>query len=56
MSEYLPSMVQFEAESEETEEYSLEKEVKEIMRQPLIDILVALMLINDLFRFLRHEL
>ena len=40
----------------ESEEYSLEKEIEEILRQPLVDILVALMLINDLFRFFRHEI
>lgn len=38
------------------EEYSVEKDIKEILRQPLVDILVALMLINDLFLFLRGEL
>ena len=53
MSDYLPVPVLFETEAEE---YSLEKEIEEIIRQPLVDILVAVMLINDLFRFLRHEI
>jgi hypothetical protein len=36
-------------------EYSLEDEVKEILRQPLVDILVALMLLNDIFLYLRKQ-
>ncbi|HUX98758.1 MAG TPA: hypothetical protein VMV49_04335 [Candidatus Deferrimicrobium sp.] len=40
----------------EKEDYSIEEDVKEILRQPLIDILVALMLINDIFQFLRGEI
>ena len=39
----------------EREEYSVEDDIKEILRRPLVDILVALMLINDLFLFLRNE-
>ena len=53
MSEFIPTI---ETVGLEAEEYSLEKDMKEILRQPLVDILVALMLINDLFLFLRHEL
>ncbi|MFX1294604.1 MAG: hypothetical protein ACFFD2_07100 [Promethearchaeota archaeon] len=52
MSDFIPSSLQFNLESEE---YSLEKEVKEIRRQPLINILVALMLINDIFIYLQNN-
>lgn len=37
------------------EEYSVENDIKEILRQPLVELLVALMLINDLFIFLRNK-
>ncbi|MHA1131049.1 MAG: hypothetical protein ACTSQI_19145 [Candidatus Helarchaeota archaeon] len=53
MSDFLPSTVEFD---EESEEYSIEREVNEILRQPLVDILVALMLINDIFLHFRGEL
>jgi len=44
-----------QSESEEVE-YSIENEIKDIVRQPLIDILVALMLINDIFIYLSRTL
>ena len=44
-----------QGESEEVE-YSIENEMKDIIRQPLIDILVALMLINDIFIYLSRTL
>lgn len=53
MSDYIPFVTQFDLGQEE---YSIENEIKEIHRQPLIDILVALMLINDIFLFLRHKI
>ena len=53
MSDYLPSLMRYESEPEE---YSLEKEVEKVLRQPLVDILVALMMINDIFMYLRGEL
>ncbi len=40
----------------EDPEYSVEKEIKDIIRQPLVDILVALMLINDIFLYLSRTL
>ena len=52
MSDFIPSSVQFDVEPEE---YSLEKEVEEILRKPLVDILVALMLINDIFLYLQNK-
>ena len=52
MSDFIPSSVHIEVESEE---YSLEKEVEEILRKPLVDILVALMLINDIFLYLQEK-
>jgi len=36
--------------------YSIENEIKDIVRQPLVDILVALMLINDIFLYLSRTL
>jgi hypothetical protein len=41
-------------ESEELE-YSVEDDIKDIIRQPLVDILIALMLINDIFMFLHQS-
>lgn len=52
MSAFLPSITSIELESED---YSVEKDIKKILQQPLVDILVALMLINDIFMNLRHE-
>lgn len=52
MSDSLNSVKPFEVEQGE---YSVEEDIKEILRQPLVDILVALMMINDLFLFLRGE-
>ena len=40
-------------ESDELE-YSIEDDIKDIIRQPLVDILVGLMLINDIFVRLRR--
>jgi len=40
----------------EDAEYSVENEIKDIVRQPLVDILVALMLINDIFLYLSRTL
>lgn len=40
-------------ESEEAE-YSIEDDIKDIIRQPLVDILVTLMLVNDIFVHLRR--
>ncbi len=53
MSDSLDTWTAIEVEQEE---YSVDEDVKEIVRRPLVDILVALMLINDLFLFLRNEL
>ncbi|MFW9874910.1 MAG: hypothetical protein ACFFG0_17525 [Candidatus Thorarchaeota archaeon] len=36
-------------------EPDFDKYLKDLQRQPLVDILVALTLINDLFIYLRHE-
>jgi len=36
-------------------EYSIEDDIKDIIRQPLVDILVALLLLNDLFVYLRRS-
>jgi hypothetical protein len=44
-----------QGESEEAE-YSIDNEIKDIVRQPLVDILVALMLINDIFLYLSRTL
>jgi hypothetical protein len=44
-----------QGESEEVE-YSIDNEIKDIVRQPLVDILVALMLINDIFLYLSRTL
>lgn len=44
-----------QGESEEIE-YSIDNEIKDIVRQPLVDILVALMLINDIFLYLSRTL
>jgi hypothetical protein len=40
----------------EDAEYSIDNEIKDIIRQPLVDILVALMLINDIFLYLNRTL
>ena len=52
MSDSLDSWTSIEVEQEE---YSIDEDIKEVLRRPLVDILVALMLINDLFLFLRNE-
>jgi hypothetical protein len=53
MDDYVPFPELLDGESEE---YSLETEIQELLRQPLVDIIVALMLINDIFLYLRHDL
>ena len=53
MSDSLDSWTSIEVEQEE---YSIDEDIKEVLRRPLVDILVALMLINDLFLFLRNDL
>ncbi len=53
MSDISHSLTAFDLEKEE---YSVENEVREILRKPLVDILVAIMLINEIFLFLRNEL
>ena len=49
------SLISYNFINGENEEYSLEEEVKEILRKPLVNILVSLMLINDIFLYFQKN-